>query len=90
MRISLAANCSAGQYRVDGTNTCAPCVTGEYQPENWKSECIECPTDFTTSEVGAVTEDDCNGESTLCGGVQICYNLLPERTMIYLCIDFCY
>ncbi|XP_053380894.1 uncharacterized protein LOC123563563, partial [Mercenaria mercenaria] len=51
-------NCSAGQY-LKPDKTCDLCPKGEFQPEKWKTECIECGKDLTTENEGSDARSDC-------------------------------
>lgn len=56
------ANCSAGNYRDTVSNTCKQCAKGYYQPTQWQTSCIQCPTDKTTKTTGASSLNMCHCE----------------------------
>lgn len=56
------ANCSAGYYRDTVSNTCLQCAKGSYQPTQWQTSCIQCPTDKTTETTGASSLNMCQCE----------------------------
>lgn len=60
--VSFLANCSAGNYRDVGTNKCKPCDKGYYQPDQWQTSCIQCPTDKTTATTGSISQSMCQCE----------------------------
>jgi hypothetical protein len=46
--------CVKGQYLDAVTNQCVGCAMGTYQPEDQQTQCLECPPNTSTDEVGIV------------------------------------
>ncbi|KAK2180165.1 hypothetical protein NP493_454g00003 [Ridgeia piscesae] len=53
------ANCTAGEYLDETSNTCIKCKQNYYQPEKWKTVCLKCPSDKITDGDGHANESDC-------------------------------
>ena len=65
--------CVAGQFLSASDNLCQPCPLGQYQPEAQQTQCLDCPPDTSTVELGAVSAGQCSnrckvkqGEAELC------------------------
>ncbi|XP_060063970.1 uncharacterized protein LOC132544399 [Ylistrum balloti] len=55
------ANCTVpGEYRNPDENLCQPCPRGQYQDQKWQDSCEQCPENYTTFSVGAVSRDQCH------------------------------
>ena len=67
--------CVAGQYLNAADNQCQACPMGQYQPEEQQTQCLDCPPNTSTDEVGisdkvgAVSRDQC---SNPCSKAKLC------------------
>lgn len=60
---NISADCAAGYYS-DSTK-CTLCPKGEYQPDPYQYDCVPCENGLTTEGRGAVSINECLGESNV-------------------------
>ncbi|XP_070188097.1 uncharacterized protein [Littorina saxatilis] len=51
--------CQPGSFLNATENTCGPCPYGQYQPDQWQSSCLPCPSGLTTLVMGATSSSLC-------------------------------
>ena len=47
-----SGECTAGSFSIDGEQSCTPCTTGSYQPQEGKGSCLQCPSGSFCASVG--------------------------------------
>jgi len=53
------AKCKPGFYSPTGLAPCAPCPAGFFQPREGQTRCMECPSESSTPEMGAMSPEQC-------------------------------
>lgn len=51
--------CPPGEYSTDGLVPCISCPTGQYQYSRGQPECVECPENHGTRNIGSQLMGDC-------------------------------
>ncbi|KRX15830.1 Fibropellin-1 [Trichinella nelsoni] len=51
--------CLEGQYLDESTKKCFPCEKGFYQDQKMQRQCLACPKDHTTADIGASQKSEC-------------------------------
>lgn len=53
--------CPAGTHYSTSLQTCLQCPKGHYQPLEGQPECLQCPDETTTEQIGAKYVEECLG-----------------------------
>ena len=54
--------CPIGYFSATGYIPCTPCPRGYYQESNRSKDCVQCPADQTTNDIGSTDMANCTSD----------------------------